>query len=206
MAKPTDSKPVTERSNRSSPAKIRNRKMPKRTWSQQDLDNALDSCRNNDISLLEASKIFKIPLATIYRYGRKYGLPIRDKKIYVGDLNRLPKGEAAKRRLINGYKRRALRRNVAWSLLDDDFFSLTNECCHYCGIEPSTSTSGIYNRGNNGHFLYNGIDRKDSSLGYFLENCLPCCGKCNKAKYTMAYDEFQKYIDRLVFHKAKRIQ
>lgn len=53
----------------------------------------------------------------------------------------------------------------------------------------------------------NGIDRRDSSLGYTLENCLPACGVCNKAKLDYTEEEFLVWTNRLgSFQQAKLIR
>ena len=46
--------------------------------------------------------------------------------------------------------------------------------CYYCGAEIRGC----------------GIDRKDSSIGYVIENCVPCCYRCNISKRTMSENEF----------------
>ena len=43
-------------------------------------------------------------------------------------------------------------------------------------------------------YLYNGIDRKNNFLGYTLENIVPCCEKCNRAKHIMNLTEFKKWV------------
>lgn len=48
----------------------------------------------------------------------------------------------------------------------------------------------------NGHFYFNGIDRVDNFKGYTLENSVPCCTICNRAKSNMLYDDFMSYIQR----------
>lgn len=32
--------------------------------------------------------------------------------------------------------------------------------------------------------------RKNNSVGYTLENCVPCCGICNKMKMNLDFDTF----------------
>ena len=55
------------------------------------------------------------------------------------------------------------------------------------------------------HYIYNGIDRKNGTLGYFLENCVSCCRPCNWAKRHMSYDEFMAYLQQLVqYHNEKQ--
>jgi hypothetical protein len=45
--------------------------------------------------------------------------------------------------------------------------------------------------------LIGGIDRKDSSIGYILSNCLPCCSFCNMAKRSTNYDLFVNQLEQL---------
>lgn len=48
--------------------------------------------------------------------------------------------------------------------------------CHYCGSELPKQGSGI--------------DRKDSSIGYLIDNVVSCCYACNKIKNdTLTYNE-----------------
>lgn len=44
-------------------------------------------------------------------------------------------------------------------------------------------------------FLFNGIDRMDSKLGYSDSNCVPCCGAANFAKRRMPYSDFVSWLD-----------
>lgn len=39
-------------------------------------------------------------------------------------------------------------------------------------------------------FIYQGIDRLDNQKGYEIENCIPCCYVCNKAKGNRNQKEF----------------
>ncbi len=39
-------------------------------------------------------------------------------------------------------------------------------------------------------YIYNGIDRLDSSKGYTLENCVPCCEEINVMKMALTKDRF----------------
>ena len=42
-----------------------------------------------------------------------------------------------------------------------------------------------------------GIDRKDNNKGYTNDNCVPCCGFCNKMKMDHSIDEFYSQIIRI---------
>jgi hypothetical protein len=48
-----------------------------------------------------------------------------------------------------------------------------------------------------------GIDRKDNTKGYVLENSLPCCYLCNRAKGDKPYEEFILWVVRLAQYRVK---
>lgn len=65
-------------------------------------------------------------------------------------------------------KNKANKLNKEWSLTFEQYCELRQGNCHYCnGDLPETSR---------------GLDRKDSSIGYTINNCVPCCGYCNEIK------------------------
>ena len=43
----------------------------------------------------------------------------------------------------------------------------------------------------------NGIDRLNSIIGYTIENCVPCCEKCNLMKSNYSENEFLDHIERI---------
>lgn len=104
--------------------------------------------------------------------------------------------ESAMTEIFNNYKRSALDRNVLFSLSIEDFLLLVKSDCFYCGSEPRTRAPRARD------FFYNGIDRKDNAMGYQLENCVPCCGVCNRGKNNMPYEEWIEYLDRLAKHRS----
>lgn len=62
-----------------------------------------------------------------------------------------------------------------------ELLDISNHPCHYCDLEPSKM-----------------IDLIDPLSGYKDDNVIPCCTICKMAKGTMSYDQFNKWIDRLV--------
>lgn len=107
----------------------------------------------------------------------------------------LPEEEASFRQLISKYRRNAKSRDVSFELSVNEFKTITQSRCHYCGIEPiMVSGEGLHL---NGYYLYNGIDRKDNDKGYTIDNCVAACGDCNRAKRTMKYSDFIEYLDRV---------
>jgi hypothetical protein len=89
------------------------------------------------------------------------------------------------RQILCEYKVCAKRRGIPWKLTEEQFRKITSSPCHYTGRFPSKVRDlGIDT------FVYNGIDRKDSSKGYTLENCVACCSEANYAKMDMLYSDF----------------
>lgn len=112
-------------------------------------------------------------------------------------LNALPDSLGAFNSSYCQYRNSAGRRNRVFNLTKDEFRKITQSPCFYCGSPPSN----IYTL-TTGRYVYNGIDRKDNDVGYILENCVPCCEICNKAKRGMPFDEFLDWIRRLVEYQS----
>lgn len=110
-------------------------------------------------------------------------------------------GVAARNIVLSRYKKDARRRKKEWALSDQYAIQLLSLNCHYCGSAPmNVQGPGASGRWN-GEFRYSGIDRKDSDLGYSLENVVPCCGTCNRAKNTTPYELFVRWADRLADYR-----
>lgn len=89
------------------------------------------------------------------------------------------------REVLGNYKRGAKKRGFTWELSDDEAKTLFESNCYYTGLPPSNSF-----KSSNHVYLYNGIDRLDSSKGYSLDNCVPCSAIINKMKMVMGYADF----------------
>ncbi len=111
--------------------------------------------------------------------------------------NRLKKdyGEASFNRLYRSYKRGALYREMNFQLSKEELKSLTSGNCFYCGESPSQIEISD-KKYLNGVYIYNGIDRLDNSKGYIMDNCVPCCWKCNRAKNNLSVEEFISWIKK----------
>lgn len=72
------------------------------------------------------------------------------------------------------YKSGAKVRNIIFDLTYEQFISFWNKDCYYCGKE----IDGI------------GLDRKDSSEGYNINNIVPCCSQCNRSKTIQTTEQF----------------
>lgn len=106
------------------------------------------------------------------------------------------RGEAALNSLYSHTRQGAIVRNLDWKISKDRFAKLSKQNCHYCGAEPSQ----IYGKNHNGTYVYNGIDRVDNSIGYIIENCVPCCGVCNRMKHSMPVNKFLNHIKNIYKH------
>lgn len=72
------------------------------------------------------------------------------------------------------YRKSAAVRGIPFLLSFDEFKQFWNLPCFYCG----NLIDGI------------GLDRRESSLGYILENIDSCCSRCNYAKQSQTQEQF----------------
>lgn len=79
-------------------------------------------------------------------------------------------------------KNKAKDRNLPLLISHNEYLSIV-ECntCHYCG--------GTLPR------VGYGLDRKNSKLGYIIDNVVPCCSIHNDEKGGLDYDEYQAIWD-----------
>lgn len=120
------------------------------------------------------------------------------RKELMSKRRKLPDGIAARNGLFAKYRQRSKSNNMNFDLTLDDFCKITKQNCYYCGIQPLQILKE--KRFTHGPCVYNGIDRVDNNKGYILENCVPCCETCNRAKRIMTQEEFYSWIDRVHSH------
>jgi 5-methylcytosine-specific restriction endonuclease McrA len=126
------------------------------------------------------------------------GCARRGKTRKMGLANRKHDGVSATNTRMLAYRRRAIKCGLDFLLTRDQFISLTTGNCHYCG-RPPYQVETPFNP-DTGSFVYTGIDRVDSSIGYILENCVSCCRFCNVAKSDMSVGDFKQLIVRIYHH------
>lgn len=125
----------------------------------------------------------------VTRAIRSCGCYKKEKQIV---FNKLTKTKAAYNTFSSvwqSYKCGAINRGYAFDLDKKQFYNLTQENCFYCGMIPSQHRKPRC-KGKLNSFIYNGIDRLDNSLGYDMNNCVSCCGRCNRMKSDMSYMDF----------------
>jgi hypothetical protein len=106
----------------------------------------------------------------------------------------IPTGERAFNALFSMYKNDSQRRgrNFSFELSKDKFKTLTQTNCFYCGDSPSAIIKSYKD-----NYIYNGVDRINSLLGYTLQNVVSCCTFCNRAKMKYSYSEFIQQIQNI---------
>ncbi len=112
---------------------------------------------------------------------------------------RKPSEDMSFNRLLHSYIQGANHRGLRFELSKDDFKKLTKENCHYCGVPP---TKLICVRRDEKGYIYNGIDRVDSSKGYINSNCVSCCEHCNIMKMDYKESEFLEQVEKIYLHSV----
>lgn len=119
------------------------------------------------------------------------------------------KGKRGRDRVHYQYLNNAKNRGLPFSLTDEQFDTLTADNCFYCGRPPAQkkripAQDHKKNYVQHTEFVYNGIDRIDSSLGYEINNCRTCCRHCNVAKSDYTETEFLQWVKRTFKHLESR--
>lgn len=82
------------------------------------------------------------------------------------------------------YKASAKKRSLGFALTQKLFFNLLQKDCHYCGVKNA-----------------NGIDRYRNTVGYSVQNSVPCCTACNMMKKTLDPQDFIAHAIRIAEHQ-----
>lgn len=110
------------------------------------------------------------------------------------------------------YRTGARQRGHEFKITLREFISIVSKDCRYCGSEPklynsylradgSSIEKGITQEGIDRSWIrINGIDRVDNSTGYLLENCVPCCQRCNYAKRDLTPEDFIEHSIKIASH------
>lgn len=78
------------------------------------------------------------------------------------------------------FRSNAKGRNIPFELTREQVLKLCESPCFYCKKERCL-----------------GIDRIDNSKGYTNENCIPCCGCCNRMKMDLEFNFFLSQIEKI---------
>lgn len=136
-------------------------------------------CQNKEAQLINGQKLTK--------RNQRLGSPAKKSH-----------GHASFNDLYNQYKSGSKHRrdgNLEFNLSKEEFKVLTSSNCYYCNNPPNLIRKTSKNF--NGDYLHNGIDRKNSEIGYNKDNSLPCCSFCNYMKLDYSYNEFVNQIEKI---------
>lgn len=107
-------------------------------------------------------------------------------------------------RNYNNYKKKVeSQTHHDFNLSFEEFDNLVLQDCFYCGSKP-TFPERFKNEFKNREIVnFNGIDRINSSKGYQLNNCVPCCSICNSMKSDLIQKDFLNQINKIYnFNKS----
>jgi hypothetical protein len=96
----------------------------------------------------------------------------------------------------NSLKHGAKKRDLKNKLDFDTFKDIISRNCHYCGEPPESRTLGKYN------FKASGVDRVNNDKGYYKNNVVACCKRCNRMKNNMPVSEFFTHLRRILNHSG----
>lgn len=88
-----------------------------------------------------------------------------------------------------------------FALSFSQYAAIITKPCTYCG-EPTSKAikRQHYGQQESETFYCNGVDRIDSSKGYVLGNCAPCCTACNVAKNAHTLENFTSWVKQVYTH------
>lgn len=118
-----------------------------------------------------------------------------------GCIMRRAPGEVAFNQLLLHYRRAAVHRGLKWKLTTSDFRKLIQSNCFYCGVAPSRTYKPTSSKDT---LTCNGVDRRDSAVGYLKRNCVSCCSRCNMAKGVMSAEAFIELAVCIASHHSTK--
>jgi len=159
------------------------RKAVKAKWNEENYDKVAKKwmdCRQRKIEKLGTEEYLKQQA----EQAKKWREDNPDKMEKANENKR-----NSKKLQYNIYKRTAGYKKLDFTITYDDYVNIVDKDCHYCGT--------IQEKG------FNGIDRKDQTKGYLLDNCVSCCKMCNYMKGSCSDEVFIKRIEHILTFQNK---
>ncbi len=120
------------------------------------------------------------------------------------ELNRpFLKGTNPETYIYNKYKRVAKERDYSFDLTKEEFLNLIYQDCFYCN-EKSSEHIYTINIEEKVKHIRNGIDRLNNTKGYTIENSVPCCIICNRAKHALEFENFTQHIEKIYLNLVEK--
>ena len=91
-------------------------------------------------------------------------------------------------KVFNYLESTAISRNMTFTLTIEQIKTMYFANCFYCNDKPG-------NRLKNKSFQ--GLDRVNNAIGYEIENVVPCCKICNRAKSSMSLEQWKLWLARV---------
>lgn len=101
------------------------------------------------------------------------------------------------------YRQAAQKRNLSFLISFDNFMDIVKRNCYYCNAEPEMRPT--HHKRWDFKFPMSGIDRVNPKIGYELENIVPCCSHCNRAKWDYTAEEFKSWIKRVYYKQFQEV-
>ena len=159
------------------------RKAVKAKWNEENYDKVAKKWMK-----YRQKKIDTLGVETYLKVNAEYAKEWRDKNPdKVTETNEDKKSN--KKNQYSIYKKSADNKNLEFTITYEQYDSIVNEQCYYCHM--------IQERG------FNGIDRKNQTLGYVFDNCTSCCKMCNYMKGSTSDVVFLKRMAHIVRHQDK---
>lgn len=111
----------------------------------------------------------------------------------------------------------AINRNIKNELTKEEFIKISSQNCFYCDIAPNSWNRYLMENGSvknrqiskemvaRAYININGIDRVNNSIGYAVNNSVPCCSNCNYAKRVHSFHEWLAFLERFQSGITERI-
>lgn len=101
--------------------------------------------------------------------------------------------------LYSSYRRSSRAREHEFDITKELFQLITKLPCNYCGTLPSQ----VWQRKNlyKSQYVYSGLDRVNSSVGYISTNIVPCCKRCNIAKRNFTQADFINHSKQIAAYQ-----
>lgn len=192
-----------------------------------------DDTKGKFICECSCSKLFEITYHGLFRDDRKHGPASCGCRRVRPKVEQRKYDTATYQRYYTsckrGSKNRSKKRIIPFELSFEQFVKIVNNPCTYCEkityrnsyktIEKDLIKNTPFDTNkprldnvkkdrwddvDKYTVVCSGVDRVDSSKGYEVGNCVPCCHVCNVMKASLSVEDFYSHIEQILSVKRKR--